>query len=182
MYLMEGICSYFTLPSASKRRSTCYWEAAFEADHPPASPLPAETVADRKLEGSIWRHIAPQNQDNMLWGHEGQSEPVSGVACHVVQCMCACQPRCCFQSVELSAEPDASTVIHIAAPVPAVNAGLFVQWTEEQELPFDQRCMLLCEFQEDNSGNTALLLVIADSEMLRRATVLAGQHPHCPCG
>jgi hypothetical protein len=67
--------------------------------------------------------------------------------------------------------------MHIAVPAPVVNAELLVQWTEEQELPLEQRCMLLCEFQEDNRGNTTLLLVLADGEMLRRATVLLNNQP-----
>jgi hypothetical protein len=68
-------------------------------------------------------------------------------------------------------------VMHIAAPAPAVNVGLFVRWTEEQELPLEQRSMLLCEFKEDNNGNTTLFLVLADSEMLRRSTVLLNNQP-----
>jgi hypothetical protein len=68
-------------------------------------------------------------------------------------------------------------VMHIAAPAPAVNVGLFVQWTEEQELPLEQRSMLLCEFKEDNNGNTTLFLVLAESEMLRRSTVLLNNQP-----
>jgi hypothetical protein len=77
LHLMAGIGSYFTGPSASKRRITCYWEAALEADHAPASPVLEETDAHRKVKGPILRHIVPQNQDNILWEHGGQSQSVS---------------------------------------------------------------------------------------------------------
>jgi hypothetical protein len=122
---MAGIGSYFTELSVCKRRSTCYWEAALEADHAPVSPLPAEWLS--------LHYIAPQYQGSVLWEHQGQSEPVSRFACHDVRCMCVCRHYC--QRVELSAEPEASTVMRIASPASAVNVGLFLQWTEEQELP-----------------------------------------------
>jgi hypothetical protein len=67
--------------------------------------------------------------------------------------------------------------MHKAVPAPDVDTQLFEQWTEEQELPFKQRSMLLCEFQEDQNGNTKLLLVLADSEMLQRATILLNDQP-----
>jgi hypothetical protein len=54
---------------------------------------------------------------------------------------------------------------------------LLAQWTEEQELPCEQRRMLRCEFQEDSDGSAKLLLVLADSAMLRQATVLLSDQP-----
>jgi hypothetical protein len=68
--------------------------------------------------------------------------------------------------------------MHKAAPAPeAIISQLVVQWTEEHELPFKQRSMLLRELQEDATGNTKLLLVLADSEMLRGATILLNDQP-----
>jgi hypothetical protein len=62
-------------------------------------------------------------------------------------------------------------------PFALPTTRMLVQWTEEQKLPFEQRKMLQCEFQEDSDGNTKLLLVLADSAILRRATVLLNNQP-----
>jgi hypothetical protein len=62
-------------------------------------------------------------------------------------------------------------------PFALPTTRLLAQWTEEQELPFEQRRMLQCEFQEGSDGNTKLLLVLADSAMLRRATILLNNQP-----
>jgi hypothetical protein len=65
-----------------------------------------------------------------------------------------------------------------AASAPeAVISQSVVQWTEEHELPFKQRSMFLRELQEDTTGNIKLLLVLADSEMLRGATILLKDQP-----
>jgi hypothetical protein len=62
-------------------------------------------------------------------------------------------------------------------PFALPTTRLLALWTEEQELPFEQRRMLQCEFQEGSDGNTKLLLVLADSAMLRRATILLNNQP-----
>jgi hypothetical protein len=34
----------------------------------------------KKIKGLVGRQFAPQNQDGVLWEHEGQSEPFAGCA------------------------------------------------------------------------------------------------------
>jgi hypothetical protein len=75
-----------------------------------------------------------------------------------------------------SAEPEATAVMHIDALCPADNS-IACAVDRGAEAAFEQRKMLQCEFQEDSDGNTKLLLVLADSAMLRRATVLLNNQP-----